>query len=240
MLEIDEVALTTISDIIAESLNLDVDDCLEMPIHELAACSSDDVVHKLRAHVQAQADRVEVTLDDSDSEPELAESGQPPKSTQKKRAVGNAKAKTSSKKLASSKTKGEAPEMPTITKLYTTLHSATRDNIHVLAGCGAWETRSVVVRNSSSSSGPVEADEKIGELSIVSDAPNLSVKMSCMVHKQCTCWINTGPDERRPDLSHAVQESLLDWMRTARQLDSASHALHSKLIKESFGMKPRN
>ena len=234
---------SAISEVIAETLDLDaLDDSLELPINELRFSCGDDLVDALRAQAKAELEKTDLTVgSDSDcgsgDDPEATTSSKAGKKNPKSVA---AKGKATAKAKAQAKSKSKSAEgtssAPSATRLFTLLQNAERDTLIALAPDGSWATQRIAVSNSSGSSDPQPLDQNVGELSVASTYPKLSVKMTCLIHRQCSCWVNVNADQAGLE---DVREALMNWMTTARSLDASYHALHSEQVRESFGVRPR-
>ena len=59
------------------------------------------------------------------------------------------------------------------------------------------------------------------------------MKCDCMLHDNCSCFVTVDAD------ASIVEDALIEWMSTARSLNREQHVLHSFLVRQTLGMKPR-
>ena len=219
----------SIEQVVAESLGLteqgfnDSDDRMYMPSAELASHSSTERLKNFRHEMEADMETHDLEIHNSDDEPSP---------TQRRRAKS---------KRAVSPEPHDSSEA-SVTKLHVLLSEATKDSLTTRSTPGLWETVGVFTESAASSSSAVLESSipcPLGEISVVSESPKVIVRAECKIHPACyCCWVDIHEHTRHGGVPE-VKEALMSWLSTSRALNSEYHSLHSVLIRQGFGMKPR-
>lgn len=103
--------------------------------------------------------------------------------------------------------------------------------------------RTSTASSSNSAAVPVAVD--IGNAVIFDDGKNdggkVSIKAQCSIHASCHCFVTLSTVQNKQGSSNYdnVMNSIRTWFRTARHVAPHVHMFHSKVIRESLGMKLR-